>query len=1071
MIVGSRNNRSCFNLILGGLLTLTGCGIGVAPSVGTSSNSAVVAAAAAPTGEVFGGQQAIGGASVMLYAVNTNATAATALMTAPVTTATGTGSFTLGNYVANYSTLCTNALQVYILATGGNPGSGTNTSIALMSAIGSCSSLTSSTHIKVNEATTAAAVWALQQFIGVSEGTPYAEDIATNTISQSATGMANAFLTAQQLVPFSTGSISTAANPAIESTKLYAIANVLAACVNSTGSGDCPSLFAAVTPAGSITPGDTIQAALYMARNPGYNVPNVFALQPTTPPFQPTLTTAPFDWSLSILYTGDGLNLPNLITNDAAGNIFASNSLSGSNGIVEITPAGAAAANSPYLAGSAAFSQPQAIVPDTLGNIWVSAHSTSSSTGNRLVSLNPATGASTSYPLTSGCDPYALTIDGQDNLFFNCSALGYVYELPNQTSGTPSSTNLPSYPVSPTQLGPIGSESYGNAIDALGNLWVANTITSSGSSVTEYNTGAYTAATNTFTPSSGPVGIAVDHSNNAWTVAASTLDEFVYNSAGNYTFTDFTGGGLSSGKYVAIDGAGDVWVANGTPATVTTGTGTTTYATVSEFSNAGAALTPGISATQPGGLSTALASTSPAPRGITIDPSGNVWIAGCGVSTSCSSTNGSFLLEYVGAASPPVTPLASAVASNQLGCCSFTPAPPTGTTPTNTAGTINFVIPAAVNSNNNYAFTQNNGSFSFEVTRTGGFNGALTINYATSNGSAIAGTDYTAESGTLSWANGDSSVKTITVPWLHNNNNSTYAGTKTFSITLTCSSTTCPVGYSPNNSELVTVTDNLTPPSIHFTNFNGATVAYYLGLPVDQYGGTGGVNGSQFAWQTIAPSVLAAGFSDPYFYLNSSNQMVFTAPSNGATSSPGSGSDDTRSELREYYYGTGKIDTDDWDSSVGGTLTATAEVNAVSIDTDEATVGQIHGQVNPFALLEYQPTSSTQGNLVLAVVNTNTTNSPSTNYTIATGINLGTFFSYTLKLSGSQLTATVNGASVTAMPVTVDSSWVGTCGGSSCTYDDGMYFKFGAYSGASNTGNPAGDQTQVTFSAFTVTHP
>ena len=35
----------------------------------------------------------------------------------------------------------------------------------------------------------------------------------------------------------------------------------------------------------------------------------------------------------------------------------------------------------------------------------------------------------------------------------------------------------------------------------------------------------------------------------------------------------------------------------------------------------------------------------------------------------------------------------------------------------------------------------------------------------------------------------------------------------------------------------------------------------------------------------------------------------------------------------------------------------------------------------------------------------------------------------------------------------------------------GCNFKLGAYSGAPNTGNPAGDQTQVTFSSFSVTHP
>ena len=45
------------------------------------------------------------------------------------------------------------------------------------------------------------------------------------------------------------------------------------------------------------------------------------------------------------------------------------------------------------------------------------------------------------------------------------------------------------------------------------------------------------------------------------------------------------------------------------------------------------------------------------------------------------------------------------------------------------------------------------------VERTGGAGGVASVNYATAGGSAIAGLDYTAASGTLTWANGDSSLK------------------------------------------------------------------------------------------------------------------------------------------------------------------------------------------------------------------------------------------------------------------------------------------------------------------------
>jgi hypothetical protein len=52
------------------------------------------------------------------------------------------------------------------------------------------------------------------------------------------------------------------------------------------------------------------------------------------------------------------------------------------------------------------------------------------------------------------------------------------------------------------------------------------------------------------------------------------------------------------------------------------------------------------------------------------------------------------------------------------------------------------------------------------VNRVGGSDGSLVVNYATADGTALAGTDYTAESGTLSWAAGDSTSQTIAIPIL-----------------------------------------------------------------------------------------------------------------------------------------------------------------------------------------------------------------------------------------------------------------------------------------------------------------
>ena len=56
------------------------------------------------------------------------------------------------------------------------------------------------------------------------------------------------------------------------------------------------------------------------------------------------------------------------------------------------------------------------------------------------------------------------------------------------------------------------------------------------------------------------------------------------------------------------------------------------------------------------------------------------------------------------------------------------------------------------------------GNAVFTVQRFGGAVGSVSVNFATSNSSALAGTHFTAASGTLTWADGDTAAKTITVP-------------------------------------------------------------------------------------------------------------------------------------------------------------------------------------------------------------------------------------------------------------------------------------------------------------------
>jgi streptogramin lyase len=109
-------------------------------------------------------------------------------------------------------------------------------------------------------------------------------------------------------------------------------------------------------------------------------------------------------------------------------------------------------------------------------------------------------------------------------------------------------------------------------------------------------------------------------------------------------------GSVNKPTYVAVDGVGNVWVTNNTssPGSVSEIVGT--------GANIGTVLSP-VSATPPLGFSHAGIASA---NGITIDPSGNVWVA-----SSVAATGGVF--EIVGAAAPTVTPISLALKNGAVG--------------------------------------------------------------------------------------------------------------------------------------------------------------------------------------------------------------------------------------------------------------------------------------------------------------------------------------------------------------------------------------------------------------------
>jgi streptogramin lyase len=558
---------------------------------------------------VHGGQQAVSGSTIQLYAAAAfgYGLGATVLLTTTVTT-DANGNFTI---TSDY-TCPTPSTQVYIVATGGNPGlsAGTNnTALALMAALGSCGNLSFSTFIFIDEVTTVASVYALTQFMS---GVAFLSAPSTN-----AQGLANAFATVNNLVDTTTGTAPGPNLPAgatAPSTELNTLADILAPCVNSNGStGECSTLFADTAPSIGPAPTNTIGAALNIARNPVNNVSALYNLMTGTAPFQPTLASAPNDWTMAITYTGSGLSTPWGLAVDASGNVWVANL--GSNVVSKFSSAGA------ELSGSGGFSGggldlPYYVAIDLNGDAWLT------NSGNNSLSEFSSSGSaiSTSSGITGDLiAPYGIAIDGSDNVW-----VGNQSEVLNKFSNAGAFLS-------------VGFDSetlYYPAIDQSGTVWVTGTpgnlvrFNNSDGFVNRYSGGGL----------DSPVNIAIDHPGNLWLAnsAGSRVSKFSSSGAARSPIGGYSTGGLGGSSGLGIDGQTHVWVTNN---------GTNT---LSELSSTGTLLS---------GSTGYLVTGLDNPISLAIDGSGNVWV---------TNANGNSLTEVVGAAAPVVTPLAAAVANGTI---------------------------------------------------------------------------------------------------------------------------------------------------------------------------------------------------------------------------------------------------------------------------------------------------------------------------------------------------------------------------------------------------------------------
>jgi hypothetical protein len=602
---------------------------------------------AALRGIVHGGQNPISGAHVYLLAMPNNGyyagpgiapssnNASVSLLTS------GDGSDSIGTYVLSASDgtftitgdyACPSAYSfLYLYSVGGNPGlaQGTNnTAATLLAVVKACDS---SDYVIVNEVSTIATVYAFAGFI--TDPT----HISSSGTSLALTGLSNASQTLENLYTRSTGLAKTTTlggNGAVPQAEINTLADILAACVNSTGPGssNCSILFSNAMN-GSTAPADTATAAINIAHNPGVNMAALFALQQGTgAPFQPMLSAAPNDWTIAITYSA-GLVNPWGMAVDGSGNVWIANTFANyvdeppgmgfsASNVVELNPTGAVLSGSSGYTGGLRYAYGIAI--DNTGSAWVGSFPGSlvkfSSSGTVLSGSSGYTGG--------GLDgPFGVAIDKNGNVWLSNEYASFS-EFSSSGAALSPSTGFPGGGVNYSDI----------AIDTVGDIWIPNT---SFADVSEFSSaGVALSPSGGFTGGglSHAGGLAIDASGNVWVASiqlSGVLSEFDNSGTPISPSTGYSGGGLINAYHLAIDGSGNIWAPD-----------EICYSgrcNISEFSSNGTAISPssGYRATTGPWTDYAAAWTND----IAIDGSGNVWAVGATLVT-----------EFVGAATPVVTP-------------------------------------------------------------------------------------------------------------------------------------------------------------------------------------------------------------------------------------------------------------------------------------------------------------------------------------------------------------------------------------------------------------------------------
>lgn len=619
------------------LLVFAGCGIGPSPTAVMSN------AASGLRGVAHGGQQPIANATVRLIMPGHGSY--NQMGTTLAQTATDTaGQFSLPAY-----TCPAGAGVVYLQVDGGDSGSGVNSRISEAALLGDCTTLTPTTFVVVSEVTTVAAAYAMAQFASVSVTAVSIGAPPTNLV-----GLNNSFGAANNLADFATGNARSAndiAGLVLPTAEMNTLGNILAACVNSsgsvTGTTPCSTLFAATGIPTGWQGATTFGAALAIAQSPGMNAATLFGLTTASAPFQPTLTSAPPDFAVAIEYNGGGIDASGGtqgVALDASGNAWISTGYNPSanpavHRITEISPAGV------YLSGASGFGSASIVAPfgiavDRNGSVVVA-----DAYGNKVVKLNSGGSVTQTGTVPSFHNPNGLAYGSDSNVsLYVTNAAG------SQTSRLDPGTfaELTAGPYSTGQFGVgVASNTF--------TIWTAN-YTAKTIAKIDWQTNLVS----TYPTASSPSAMALDAGFNAWTTLHNSVAK--YSSAGVLQ-TNTSAGAFATNttmhipQDIAIDGLSRAWVSNyrGYP----------NSGSLIQVAYDGTLISSNDGYTANG----AIISGPSVPGGIAIDMTGNVWIAGDNVAdaSGANSLTGNFVSEVIGIATPVMTPRIAQVLAGEVG--------------------------------------------------------------------------------------------------------------------------------------------------------------------------------------------------------------------------------------------------------------------------------------------------------------------------------------------------------------------------------------------------------------------